>query len=40
LSSGKEIFLPGVFALVFTTLAVLFFSITRIIKYVRIFRAN
>jgi hypothetical protein len=40
LSKGKEIFLPGVLALAVVTLALLFFSATRILKYLRIFRVS
>jgi uncharacterized membrane protein len=39
ISEGKEIFLPGVIILVIVVSALLFFSITRIIKYVKLIRS-
>jgi FtsH-binding integral membrane protein len=38
LSSEKEIFLPGVFVLVLAVLLVLVFSVTRVLKNVRLLR--
>jgi hypothetical protein len=39
ISEGKEIFFPGVIILVIIVSALLFFGITRIIKYIKLIRS-